>query len=154
MPALVIAAGTFALKLDAARVCRTYTTDYAGDLRQPGGATSSAAAPAFQDTSAQMDRELLMERAPILFSAHVPLYESEMDDHGVSACSVRVRLCHPCRAHVAHRAARQNWHMCGAVFQACVMLCCALCCASASNLMQRPACIMPATTTAAACSCA
>lgn len=68
--------------------CRTYTTDYVGSL-QRGEVTASCS---FEATNQQMDRDMLMERAPILFTASVPLYESEMDDHGVSACSVRVRI--------------------------------------------------------------
>ena len=67
---------------------RTYTSDYAGSVSSSRGGQASCS---FEPSAAQMDRELLLERAPILFSAAVPLYESEMDDHGVSACSVRVR---------------------------------------------------------------
>jgi hypothetical protein len=70
--------------------CRTYTPDYAASVTAaaPGG----GACPSFEGTSKRFDRELLLERAPILFTAEVPLYESEMDDSGVASCSVRVRL--------------------------------------------------------------
>lgn len=44
----------------------------------------------FEATEQRIDRSLLLERAPILFSAEIPLYESEMDDNGVSSCTVRV----------------------------------------------------------------
>lgn len=47
---------------------------------------------AFQEAPNTFSRALLLERAPILFSAEVPLFESEMDDNGVSACTVRVRF--------------------------------------------------------------
>lgn len=70
------------------RLCRTYTTDYAGAVTPPA---SGACEATFSSTSEQMDRGLLLERAPILFAEQVPLYESEMDDNGVSACTVRVR---------------------------------------------------------------
>jgi hypothetical protein len=57
----------------------------------------------FKVTSQQMNRELLLERAPILFSEEVPLYESEMDDNGATTCTVRVRCCTP----VCNK--RKNW---------------------------------------------
>jgi hypothetical protein len=48
----------------------------------------------FQVATGTFSRALLLERAPILFAAEVPLFESEMDDNGVSACIVRVRSLH------------------------------------------------------------
>lgn len=66
---------------------RTYTTDYVGTLVPASGTAPSE----WSSTAKRMDRAQLMERAPILFAAEVPLYESEMDDNGVSSCSVRVR---------------------------------------------------------------
>lgn len=88
-------------------VCRTYTTDYAGSVEPPAttgsnrpsasasNSTNDCGEGAWQATSQQLDRDMLTERAPILFSTRVPLYESEMDDHGVSACSVKA--CSPLR---------------------------------------------------------
>lgn len=57
-------------------------------------AAAAAAGPGdsgpWQECSDQIDRDLLMQRDPILFYDEVPLYESEMDDNGV--CQLRVKL--------------------------------------------------------------
>ena len=37
----------------------------------------------------QMDKSLLMEREPILYFDDLPLYESELDDNGVSQLRVK-----------------------------------------------------------------
>lgn len=66
---------------------RTFTTDYAGAILEGCDAVHPAR---FEVTDQRIDRTLLLERAPILFSAEIPLYESEMDDNGVSSCTVRV----------------------------------------------------------------
>lgn len=42
------------------------------------------------ETSEQMNRNLLLSRDPILFYDEVPLFESELDDNGVSQLSVKV----------------------------------------------------------------
>lgn len=52
--------------------------------------SNSSRSPCFKRTDERIDRRLLLERAPILFSAEVPLYESEMDDNGISSCTVKV----------------------------------------------------------------
>lgn len=67
--------------------CRTFTTDYGGDVCKD---SENVPDNEFQPMSTTFGRALLLERAPILFSAEVPLFESEMDDNGVSACTVRV----------------------------------------------------------------
>jgi hypothetical protein len=79
--------------------CRTFTTDYVGEVQHSSGERPDAVFIASDD---KLDRALLLERAQILFAAEVPLYESEMDDNGVSSCVVRVcislqlwqELCH------------------------------------------------------------
>lgn len=38
----------------------------------------------------QLDKSLLMARDPILFYDEIPLYESELDDNGVSQLLVKV----------------------------------------------------------------
>lgn len=90
----------------------TYTTSYCGtavrlassssaDGSCAGGAAaaassspaaSAAPAPRWEATSEQIPRALLASRAePILFYDDLPLYESELDDHGSSRCSVKAR---------------------------------------------------------------
>ena len=46
---------------------------------------------AWEQTSESIDRSMLMARDPILFWDEVPLYESELDDNGVS--QLRVKVC-------------------------------------------------------------
>ncbi len=72
--------------------CRTYTTDYAGtvDVDSNAEASTAAAEPSWEQTSEGMDRSMLMARDPILFWDEVPLYESELDDNGVSQLRVKV----------------------------------------------------------------
>lgn len=62
----------------------SYSTTYCGTLAQP--------APAFAPTEEKIPVELLKRRDPILFFDHVVLYESELDDNGISICSVKVRV--------------------------------------------------------------
>ncbi len=45
----------------------------------------------WEATNEGMDRSMLMARDPILFWDEVPLYESELDDNGVS--QLRVKVC-------------------------------------------------------------
>lgn len=71
----------------------TFTTDYGGDVCKD---SEHVPDNEFQPMSTTFSRALLLERAPILFSAEVPLFESEMDDNGVSACTVRVRVMPKC----------------------------------------------------------
>ena len=72
--------------------CRTYTTDYAGSVEVDAKAEAGAAgaAPFWEETREGMDRSMLMARDPILFWDEVPLYESELDDNGVSQLRVKV----------------------------------------------------------------
>lgn len=63
----------------------TYTTSYVG--------TDAATWTASSD---HMDRELLTSRDPILLYDEVPLYESELEDHGVSSLMVKIRVMPKC----------------------------------------------------------
>lgn len=73
--------------------CRTYTTDYTGSERiDTSGASTSDVELTWQETTDKMDRGMLTARDPILFFDEVPLYESELDDNGVSQLRVKVRF--------------------------------------------------------------
>ncbi|KAF5828799.1 TIP41-like family-domain-containing protein [Dunaliella salina] len=48
--------------------------------------------PVWEETSETIDRALLMEREPILFFDEAVLYESDLDDNGVSQCSIKLRV--------------------------------------------------------------
>ncbi|GAB4815558.1 hypothetical protein N2152v2_002604 [Parachlorella kessleri] len=86
----------------------TFTTSYTGSLGRAadgtagaadagkGGGGGEAGLPAWGPTQEQMDRGLLMSRDPILFFAEIPLYESELEDHGASQLSVKVRVMPKC----------------------------------------------------------
>lgn len=65
---------------------------------QPSSSSSTAPPPLplWAPTSEQLDRSLLMARDPILFYCDVPLYESELDDNGVAALGVRLRVMPRC----------------------------------------------------------
>lgn len=78
--------------------CRTYTTDYAGTVAtdSTSDAGTAAAEPSWERTSEGPDRGMLMARDPILFWDEVPLYESELDDNGVSQLRVKARSSHHC----------------------------------------------------------
>ena len=80
--------------------CRTYTTDYAGSVAVDHSAEAGAvgAEPAWEPTNEGMDRSMLMARDPILFWDEIPLYESELDDNGVSQLRVKARLTLQCSA--------------------------------------------------------
>lgn len=52
---------------------------------------TAAVEASWEQTSESMDRSMLMARDPILFWDEVPLYESELDDNGVS--QLRVKVC-------------------------------------------------------------
>ena len=62
----------------------------AGQAGQVGGAAAGPL-PQWQASSAQIPRALLTSRDPILFYDELPLYESELDDHGSSRVSLKVR---------------------------------------------------------------
>ena len=81
---------------------RTYTTPYCGSVcvlhsaqhaASPSAAHDSAPAEAeWTELGHQMDKSLLMERDPILYFDDLPLYESELDDNGVSQLRVKVSV--------------------------------------------------------------
>ena len=59
----------------------------------PDAASVSGQRPEWQPFTGQIDRSLLLARDPILCYDEVPLYESELDDNGVSRLSVKVVAC-------------------------------------------------------------
>ena len=60
------------------------------------GSPTSPADP-WQPSSHQIDRTMLMSQdEPILFYADIPLYESELDDNGVSQLGVKIRVMPRC----------------------------------------------------------
>ena len=65
--------------------------------------SAAGAEPAWQQTSEGMDRSMLMARDPILFWDEIPLYESELDDNGVSQLRVKARDLHPSFLNAATR---------------------------------------------------
>ncbi|KJZ78948.1 hypothetical protein HIM_01721 [Hirsutella minnesotensis 3608] len=62
----------------------SYSTTYRGTVPAP--------APAFRPTDKQIPIELLKRRDPILFFDEVVLYESELDDNGISIYTVKLRV--------------------------------------------------------------
>ena len=46
--------------------------------------------PQWERSTEAIDKGLLLSRDPILFYDEVPLYESELDDNGVSSLTVKV----------------------------------------------------------------
>ncbi|KAL1873971.1 hypothetical protein VTK73DRAFT_672 [Phialemonium thermophilum] len=65
----------------------SYSTTYRGTVR-PGGSSREAFGP----SSKPIPLELLKRRDPILFFDEVMLYESELDDNGISVLSVKLRV--------------------------------------------------------------
>jgi type 2A phosphatase activator TIP41 len=63
----------------------SYSTDYAGT-------TTAGSAGEFAPSTQEIPLELLKRRDPILFFDEVMLYESELDDNGISIFSVKVRV--------------------------------------------------------------
>ncbi|KAH8194715.1 hypothetical protein TruAng_011127 [Truncatella angustata] len=66
----------------------SYSTEYRGTVSSTGH--DGGAAPRFAPTDHQIPIELLKRRDPILFFDDVILYESEMDDNGISVFSVKI----------------------------------------------------------------
>jgi type 2A phosphatase activator TIP41 len=64
----------------------SYSTTYAGTI-DPGTAATS-----LQPTDRKIPIELLKRRDPILFFDEVVLYESELDDNGISIYSAKLRV--------------------------------------------------------------
>ncbi|KAH8673841.1 TIP41-like family-domain-containing protein [Xylariales sp. PMI_506] len=71
-------------------VTTTTTTSAADGTAQ--GAESSSPALSFAPTDVPIPLELLKRRDPILFFDEVMLYESELDDNGISVFSVKLRV--------------------------------------------------------------
>lgn len=74
----------------------SYSTTYTGTEAPGAGAAGAAAAEAKLSRPAasttQIPLELLKRRDPILFFDEVVLFESELDDNGISVYSVKVRV--------------------------------------------------------------
>jgi type 2A phosphatase activator TIP41 len=67
----------------------TYSTDYRG-TEEAGGRDGEARLA--ESGGAQIPLELLKRRDPILFFDEVVLFESELDDNGISLVSVKLRV--------------------------------------------------------------
>ncbi|KAL2014963.1 hypothetical protein VTK56DRAFT_6656 [Thermocarpiscus australiensis] len=67
----------------------SYSTSYKGDEIRAGDGRGLAAEG---KDGEQIPLELLKRRDPILFADEVVLYESELDDNGISVLSVKVRV--------------------------------------------------------------
>ncbi|KAK0748576.1 TIP41-like protein [Apiosordaria backusii] len=65
----------------------SYTTSYKGTEHRAGGGKGLES-----DEKGRIPIELLQRRDPILFADEVVLYESELDDNGISILSVKVRV--------------------------------------------------------------
>ncbi len=79
----------------------TFTTDYCGTVKKLSKNTTSEGenqelSSSWEATSDQMDRTLLTNRDPILFFDELILYESELEDNGLSTLSVKVRVMPKC----------------------------------------------------------
>lgn len=61
-----------------------------------GGDSQGGSGLSWQPTADVIDRGLLMERDPILFYEELPLYESDLDDNGVCALTVKLRVMPRC----------------------------------------------------------
>ena len=115
-------------------LCRTYTTSYTGTVGSSssgssdsgggangeGSSSSSVAGPGdsgsgsgrWGATGEAINRTLLTSRDPILYYDELPLYESELDDHGSSRVTVKVNAAGlrdtSCRCR-GRRCLRQPW---------------------------------------------
>ena len=65
----------------------SYSTTYAGTVQQPQDASLT-----LQPSDKKIPLELLKRRDPILFFDEVVLYESELDDNGISLYSAKLRV--------------------------------------------------------------
>ncbi|KAK9807419.1 hypothetical protein WJX73_003755 [Symbiochloris irregularis] len=76
----------------------TYTTPYSGTVQPEAakGSSASGKAATWEQSTEAIDKALLLSRDPILFYDEVPLYESELDDNGVSSLIVKVRVMPKC----------------------------------------------------------
>jgi type 2A phosphatase activator TIP41 len=71
----------------------TFTSSkYLGNLLTVG----NESLPQWKPTSKQFDRKALTARDPILMYAELPLYESELEDNGISQLSVKIRVMPTC----------------------------------------------------------
>jgi type 2A phosphatase activator TIP41 len=82
----------------------SYSTNYMGTVQEPPSTSTStsstssastgvgAGACQFQPTDRKIPIELLKRRDPILFFDDVVLYESELDDNGISIYSAKLRV--------------------------------------------------------------
>ncbi|KAK1727353.1 hypothetical protein CaCOL14_006432 [Colletotrichum acutatum] len=83
----------------------SYSTEYRGTLEEPSAGSATGAGAGVQQEDAQGNKnkleetttrmiplELLKRRDPILFFDDVVLFESELDDNGISIVSVKVRV--------------------------------------------------------------
>ncbi|KAK1523235.1 hypothetical protein CPAR01_14088 [Colletotrichum paranaense] len=76
----------------------SYSTEYRGTLEEPTGTAGAQqegqeSKNKLEETTARMiPLELLKRRDPILFFDDVVLFESELDDNGISIVSVKVRV--------------------------------------------------------------
>ncbi|KAG7673113.1 hypothetical protein Ndes2526B_g05314 [Nannochloris sp. 'desiccata'] len=74
----------------------TFTTDYSGTVAGPNGKEEQHDSASWEATPDQMDRTLLTNRDPILFFEELLLYESELEDNGLSTLSVKIRVMPKC----------------------------------------------------------
>jgi len=74
----------------------TFTTDYSGTVITPSEKENQHHSASWEATSDQMDRTLLTNRDPILFFEELLLYESELEDNGLSSLSVKIRVMPKC----------------------------------------------------------
>lgn len=74
----------------------SYSTTYSGTVEMSSSEVAPVAAEAagrqFSPTDKQIPIELLKRRDPILFFDEVVLYESELDDNGISVYSAKLRV--------------------------------------------------------------
>lgn len=73
----------------------SYSTEYRGTVvmeEGAGGSNTTTPKKSFTPSDQPIPLELLKRRDPILFFDDVILYESEMDDNGISIYSVKVRV--------------------------------------------------------------
>jgi type 2A phosphatase activator TIP41 len=69
----------------------SYSTVYRGSLANGDGEKGKTTRE-FAESRTPIPIELLKRRDPILFFDDVMLYESELDDNGISVCSVKLRV--------------------------------------------------------------